>query len=187
MKDTQKFALSALLIAVMLTLGYLESLIPVSSVPGIKLGLSNCVLLISLYWLGVGISFEMMVVKTVLLGLILGNPMMIVYSLAGGALSLTVMSLLYGRRGVSAIGAGIAGGVTHNIGQVIVATLILQTPSLIYYLALLMPVGAGMGFLTGMVANVLMTKLPPPKRMAEPQEKRNASADSRRGDNEETD
>jgi len=171
MKQTQKLTLAALLIAVMIVLGYIESLIPISSVPGIKLGLSNCVLLIALYWLGVRISFEMMVVKVVLLGFLFGNPMMILYSLAGGALSLTVMTLLENRRSISPIGVGIAGGVTHNIGQVAVAMLILQTPSLIYYLGILMPVGAGMGFLTGTVAKMLMRTLPPLKRLQKREEK----------------
>lgn len=161
MNRIKKLTLSSLLVSVMIVLGYLESMLPVSSVPGIKLGLSNCVLLISLYWLGFAVSFEIMVVKVLLLGFLLGNPMMIVYSLAGGALSLTVMRLLASRPGVSPIGAGIAGGVTHNIGQVAVAALMLQTPSLLYYLALLMPVGAGMGFLTGTVARMLMRYLPP--------------------------
>ncbi|MCE5342106.1 MAG: Gx transporter family protein [Eubacteriales bacterium] len=165
MSATNKLTLSAILVAVMLVLGYMENLLPVSPVPGIKLGLSNCVLLIALYWVGIWPSFAMMVVKNVLLGFILANPMMIVYSLAGGTLSLTVMSLLAGRRGVSAVGAGIAGGVTHNIGQVAVAMLILQTPTLIYYLAVLMPVGAGMGLITGNVAKILMRTLPPLKRL----------------------
>ncbi len=90
----------------------------------------------------------------------LGNPVMIVYSLTGGTLSLAAMGLLAGRRGVSPIGAGIAGGVLHNIGQVAVAMLILQTPSLVYYLGLLIPVGAGMGLLTGTIATVLTHKIP---------------------------
>ncbi|NLI22847.1 MAG: Gx transporter family protein [Clostridiales bacterium] len=170
MKRTRRLTMAAILVSVMLVLGYLESLLPVSSVPGIKLGLSNCVLLISLYWLGVWLSFEMMLVKVVLLGLLMGNPMMIVYSLAGGTLSLTLMSILSGRKGVSAIGAGIAGGVAHNVGQIAVAMLILQTPSLVYYLGVLMPVGAGMGFLTGTVARTLMRVLPPPVRLQNKQE-----------------
>lgn len=165
MNQTRKLTLSAILVSVMLVLGYLESLIPISTVPGIKLGLSNCALLIAVYWLGVRVSFEVMLVKVVLLGLLLGNPMMIVYSLAGGALSLAVMGLLAGRKGVSAVGAGIAGGVTHNVGQVLVAMLILQTPSLVYYLGVLMPVGAGMGLLTGTIATMLMRYLPPLKKM----------------------
>ena len=164
-QKTNRLTLAAILVAVMMVLGYLESLLPVSSVPGIKLGLSNSVLLISLYWLGVGVSFQIMVVKVVLLGLWLGNPMMIVYSLAGGALSLAGMSLLTAGRGVSPIGAGIAGGVLHNVGQVGVAVLILQTPSLLYYLGILMPVGAGMGLLTGTLARVLMRHIPPLKRL----------------------
>ena len=164
MNQTRRLTLSAILISVMLVLGYLESQLPVSSVPGIKLGLSNCVLLIAVYWLGVRASFEIMVVKVVLLGLLMGNPMMIVYSLAGGALSLTGMTLLAARKGVSPVGAGIAGGVLHNVGQVAVAMLILQTPSLIYYLGILMPVGAGMGLLTGTIAAMLMRHIPPLKR-----------------------
>ncbi|HNW85705.1 MAG TPA: Gx transporter family protein [Candidatus Limiplasma sp.] len=170
MNKTGKLTLAAILIAVMIVLGYLESLLPVSAVPGIKLGLSNCVLLISLYWLGVAVSFEIMVVKVVLLGFLFGNPMMILYSLAGGALSLTVMSLLQSLKGVSPIGIGVAGGVTHNIGQVAVAMLILQTPSLIYYLGILMPVGAGMGFLTGSVAKILMRSIPPLRRLQKREE-----------------
>jgi heptaprenyl diphosphate synthase len=164
-KRTEKLALSGIMVAVMLTLGYLESLLPVSPVPGIKLGLSNSVLLISLCWLGVWPSFAMMAVKNVLLGFLLANPMMIVYSLAGGTLSLAAMSLLTGRRGVSVIGAGIAGGVTHNVGQVAVAALILQTPSLLYYLATLIPVGALMGLITGSVAKGLTRALPPAKQL----------------------
>lgn len=164
MNRTQKLTLSAILVSVMVVLGYLESLLPVSSVPGIKLGLSNCVLLIALCWLGVRLSFAIMAVKVLLLGFLFGNPMMILYSLAGGTLSLTVMALLTGRRGVSLVGVGIAGGVTHNVGQLAVAMAVLQTPALLYYLGILMPVGAGMGFLTGTVAKILMRTIPPLKR-----------------------
>ena len=171
MRTTRRLTLASLLVAVMMVLGYVESLIPISAVPGIKLGLSNCVLLIALYWLGVGMSVELMVVKVVLLGFLFGNPMMIAYSLAGGALSLAVMAALRNVRGVGPVGVGIAGGVTHNIGQVAMAVLTLQTPSLIYYLGLLIPVGAGMGLITGLVAQTLMHTLPPLKRLEEKQKR----------------
>ena len=86
----------------MIVLGYHrkpDTLFP--SVPGIKLGLSNCVLLIALYWLGVRISFEMMAGQgSCCWAFMFGNPMMIVYSLAGGTLSLAVMTLLVNRKGV---------------------------------------------------------------------------------------
>lgn len=168
MQRTKKLTLSAILVSVMLVLGYLESLLPVSPVPGIKLGLSNCVLLIALYWLGPRLSVGLMLGKVLLLGFIMGNPMMIVYSLAGGALSLLVMIPLTASAKVSPVGAGIAGGVMHNVGQVAVAMLILQTPSLVYYLSLLIPVGGGMGLLTGTVATLLMRHLPPLKGLGKP-------------------
>jgi heptaprenyl diphosphate synthase len=163
MKQTRKLAYAAIFTAIMMVLGYLESLLPVSPVPGIKLGLANSVLILSLYWLGVPISFQIMVVKNVLLGLFLGNPMLIPYSLAGGTLSLILMSLLYQRKGISPIGVGIAGGVAHNIGQVALAILILQTPSLAFYLGLLVPAGAVMGFVTGTVAKTMSQHFPPQK------------------------
>ena len=67
MKKTQQMALAGLLTSVMLVLGYIESLLPVSPVPGIKLGLANCVLLLALNWLGARTSFAIMVMKNVLL------------------------------------------------------------------------------------------------------------------------
>ncbi len=161
MIKTRRLAFAAVLISIMMVLGYLESLLPVSPVPGIKLGLANSVLIVSLYWLDVPISFQIMLIKNVLLGLLLGNPMLIPYSLAGGTVSLTVMSLLYRGRKVSPIGVGIAGGVTHNIGQVVLAMIILSTPSLVFYLGLLMPAGAAMGFITGMTAKTLLRHFPP--------------------------
>lgn len=161
MIPTKRMALSAVLISIMMVLGYLESLLPVSPVPGIKLGLANSVLIVSLYWLGTPVSFQIMLIKNVLLGLLLGNPMLIPYSVAGGMVSLTVMSVLYKRRGVSPIGVGIAGGVTHNIGQVLLAMIILSTPSLVFYLGLLMPAGAAMGFITGTVSKTLLRHFRP--------------------------
>ncbi|MBN1776679.1 MAG: Gx transporter family protein [Clostridiales bacterium] len=160
---TRRLAFAAVLISVMMVLGYLESLLPVSPIPGIKLGLANGILIISLYWLGVPASFQIMLIKNVLLGLLLGNPMLIPYSVSGGILSLALMSILYRRQGISPIGVGIAGGVTHNIGQVLLAMIILGTPSLLFYLAILMPSGAVMGFITGTIAKVLMRHFPPHK------------------------
>jgi len=163
MKQTRKLAFSAMLVSVMIVVGYLESLLPVSPIPGIKLGLSNSVLIISLYWLGIPISFQIMLIKNILLGLLMGNPMMIAYSICGGITSLTLMSILYKRKGVSPIGTGIAGGVMHNIGQVALAIIILQTPSLLFYLGLLMPAGAVMGLITGTVAKTLAKHFSPLK------------------------
>ncbi len=153
-------ALSAMLLAVMLVLGFVESLIPIGSVPGIKLGLSNSVLLLSLYWLGIPVSIVLMIAKVFLSGFLFGNLMAIQYSLSGGVLSLIMMILLiYAVRGIGPVGVGIAGAVMHNVGQVLLAMLVLQTNQLIYYMAILVLVGILTGAVTGTVAKLLMKHL----------------------------
>lgn len=169
MKQTERIALSAMFVAVMLVLGYIESMIPIGGMPGIKLGLSNSVLLLSLYWLGIPVSIQLMLIKVVLSGITFSGVNAMMYALAGGVLSLAAMILMiHGIRDVSPIGAGIAGGVMHNVGQITLAMLVLQTTSLLAYMAILMVVGAVMGAVTGTVAKLLMVHLPPkfapPKR-----------------------
>lgn len=161
MKGTQRLALSALFISIMLVLGYLESLFSLGPIPGIKLGLSNSVLLLCLYWLGIPTSVLLMLAKVFLSGFLFGSLNTIQYSLAGGVLSMLGMVVLtHGIRGVSPIGAGIAGGALHNVGQVLMAMLTLQTASLLYYMAILVFVGAVMGGITGSVVVSLKQFLP---------------------------
>lgn len=158
---TNSLALSAMFVAVMMVLGYLESLIPVGGIPGMKIGLANSVLLISLYWLGIGISIQLMLVKVFLSAFMFGGFMALPYSLAGGILSLGIMIvLIYPVHGVSPIGAGVAGAVMHNVGQVLVAMFVLQTNKLVYYMAILVLVAIVTGALTGTVAKLLMRYLP---------------------------
>ena len=163
-KSTRRLALSAMFVAVMLILGYIESLIPIGTIPGIKLGLSNSVLLLSLYWLGIPVSFCLMLVKVVLSGILFSGINAMLYSLAGGILSMVGMSLLFRTKAFSPVSIGMAGGLLHNVGQVGLAMLILETDKLIYYMAVLMFVGMATGFVTGQLARILDKRLPPDMR-----------------------
>jgi len=158
---THKLAFSALMVSLMMILSYLEARIPVSTIPGIKLGLANCVLLLGLYWLGAGICWPIMLTRVLLSGLLFSGPMSIVYSLAGGCLSLLIMQLLRKMPGFSPVGLGMAGGAAHNLAQVSVAVLVLKTPTLFWQLALLLPVGAVMGAVTGILAAILLKRINP--------------------------
>lgn len=158
--NTQRISLSALLIAVMLILGYVESMIPIGTIPGIKIGLSNSVLLLGLYWFGIPSTICLMVAKITLSSLLFSGFSAMIYSLAGGLLSLAVMSILYKIGGFSPVVIGMAGGMFHNIGQVGMAMLILETEKLVYYMAILMFVGLGTGFATGTIAKLLIERLP---------------------------
>lgn len=156
---------SALLTTIMLILGYIESLFPIPGMPGLKLGLSNSVLMLALYWMGIPAAIMLMVIKVVLSGLLFGGVMSMAYAFAGGVLSLAVMSVLvYCFRSFGTLGVGIAGAVCHNVGQVLMAILILHTNELLYYMGILMLVGIATGAATGSVASLLMKHIPPKVR-----------------------
>jgi len=159
-EQTQRIALSGLLVALMLVLGYVESLIPVAAgVPGIKLGLSNGVLIFAVYMLGIPTAFVLMALKVVLSGLMFGGVSAMMYAMAGGVLSMIAMSLLSRVKGIHPIVVSMVGGVMHNVGQVGLAMIMLNTPKLLYYMAILMIVGLICGAVTGVCADTVMKHL----------------------------
>lgn len=155
----RRLAVSALLVTVMLMLGYVESLVP-TGLPGIKLGLSNSVLILAIVWLGIPAAFALMVVKVLLSGFLFSGVNAMMYAFAGGLLSMVVMSALYKTRAFSLTPIAMAGAVAHNVGQVALAMLILQTAKLVYYMAILMLAGLVTGFVTGTIASILIRRLP---------------------------
>ena len=158
-KSTRRLTVSALLVTVMLMLGYLESFVP-TGIPGVKLGLSNSVLLLAIYWLGIPTAFLLMAVKVLLSGFLFSGVSAMMYAFAGGLLSMIVMSALYKAKGFSTVSIAMAGAVFHNVGQVGMAMIMLETDRLVYYMAILMLAGLVTGFVTGTVTTLLMKRLP---------------------------
>ena len=160
-KRAQQVALSGLLTSLMLVFGLIERQFPLTAaIPGVKLGLANSVLLYSLYMLGVKQSFILMLLKALMSWLIYTNMSAMFYSLGGGFLSLMVMILLFNMKGVSIIGVSALGAVFFNVGQILVAVVMLNTPQLIVtYLPILMMSGVVTGVLTGVVAKMVMKHL----------------------------
>ena len=157
----KQIAISGLLTSLMLVLGLVERQFPLTAaIPGVKLGLANSVLLYSLYMLGVRQSVVLMFLKALMSWLIYMNMSAMFYSLGGGALSLLAMVLLSRVDGVSAVGVSALGAVFFNVGQILVAVLILNTPQLLMtYLPVLMISGVVTGVLTGVVAQMVMKHL----------------------------
>ena len=123
-----------MLVALAMIFSYVETLIPINfGIPGVKLGLANLVIVIALYKMKLTEVYLLSVVRVLLSGFIFGNYFSIIYSLAGGLLSLTVMALLKKSKGFSVMGISVAGGVFHNVGQLIVAMLVVETFSVGYY------------------------------------------------------
>lgn len=146
--------------ALALIFSYIETLIPIHfGVPGMKLGLANLIIVIALYKMKVREAFLLSVVRVLLSGFLFGNYFSIIYSLAGALLSLSVMAMLKRADGFSVMGVSIAGGVSHNIGQLLVAMLVVETFSVIYYVPVLLVAGLVTGLVIGIGANEMLKRL----------------------------
>ena len=146
--------------ALALIFSYVETLIPVNlGIPGVKLGLANLIIVVALYKMRLSEAYLLSVVRILLAGFIFGNYFSIIYSLAGGLLSLTVMALLKKWGGFSLQGISIAGGVCHNIGQLVVAMIVVETFAMSYYMPMLLVAGLITGFLIGVVADQVLRRI----------------------------
>lgn len=146
--------------ALALIFSYVESLIPIQlGIPGVKLGLANLIIVIALYKMRLSEVFLLSIVRILLSGFLFGNYFSILYSLAGGLLSLAVMALLKKTGDFSVMGISMAGGVSHNVGQLVVAMMVVETFSVSYYLPVLLVAGLVTGFLIGVAAGEMLKRL----------------------------
>lgn len=143
----------ALLTAAALILGYLDSLIPlVPSVPGIKLGLSNLVLLYAVFYMSPFETAILMLLKVGLSSLLFGNAVGALYALAGGVLSTAGMLLLHRIPHISAIPVSTAGGILHILGQCLIGSLLISWKPVLFYAPWLLISGTATGLLLGVSA-----------------------------------
>lgn len=155
-----KVAYFGVFTALALIFSYVETLIPIHlGIPGVKLGLANLIIVITLYKMGIKEAYILSVMRVVLAGFIFGNMFSILYSMSGGLLSLTVMIFLKRTEKFSVMGISMAGGVFHNIGQLIMAAIVLESLSITYYLPVLLISGVLTGFLIGFIANEMLKRL----------------------------
>ena len=159
--NTKKTARYGLLTALAFIFSYIENVIMVPvPVPGIKLGLANLVVLTALYRMGAVPAAFVSVVRVVLAGLTFHNPMMMLYSLAGCTLSLRVMILLKKNVRFGMMGDSVAGGVMHQLGQLLVAAAVLETSALAWYFPVLMVSGCLAGIVIGAAGAEVVKRLP---------------------------
>ena len=155
-----KVAYFGVFTALALIFSYVESLIPINlGIPGVKLGFANLIIVIALYKMSIKGAYILSVVRIVLAGFMFGNLFAILYSLAGGMLSLTIMCILKKTDKFSAYGVSMAGGVFHNVGQLLMAAIVLESVSIGYYFPVLLVSGLVTGFVIGFIANEMIKRL----------------------------
>ncbi len=155
---TKKIAFVGLMASLAMILSYIELLIPpvFTALPGIKMGLPNIVIIFTLYKLGIKEAATVSFVRLVCVSLLFGNAMIFAYSLAGAFLSLTLMSVLKRLDSFSPVGVSVAGAISHNAGQTMVAIILLERVEIGYYMLALTVSGTVAGILVGLAAVYLL-------------------------------
>ena len=152
----KRTAFLGLSIALAMIFSFVESRVPTFiPIPGVKLGLCNVVVIFTLFTLGAPSAICVSLLRVILSSILFGNAAAFFYSLAGAILSLGAMILLGRLRFFSEIGISVVGGVTHNVGQLLMAWLILGTGGVMYYLPVLLIAGSIAGALIGLLSAYL--------------------------------
>lgn len=148
-------------IALSFLFSYIETWIPFSfGIPGAKLGLANLVTLTALYVMGPWDAFWISLVRVLLTGFTFGNLSMLFYSLGGGLLSFWVMCFCKQRIRLGKTGVSVAGGISHNLGQLLVAAAAVQNTNLLYYFPILLLFGTLSGAVIGMLGALVIRRIP---------------------------
>lgn len=155
---TKKVAYLGLMAAVALILSYVEALFPpiYAAVPGIKVGLPNIVIIFMLYRFGLKEAMAVSLVRLAAVALLFGSVMTLAYSLAGAVLSLGLMALCKRFNIFTTVGVSVVGGVSHNLGQIIVAMIVMETAQIGYYMAVLAITGTLAGVFIGLAGSLLL-------------------------------
>ena len=157
--NSKKLAVLSLFVTTALMLSYIESLIPFFfGVPGMKLGLANLAVVIALYNYGWREALLVNVLRLILTGLLFGNLFSILFSLSGAFVSFAGM-MAARRFGLSLHGVSMAGGVFHNVGQLLIAAFLVRNMAVGYYAAFLLPAGLLTGLLIGVMAKEMLKRL----------------------------
>lgn len=157
---TNKVATFGLLIALAFIFSYIETLIPLPiPIPGIKIGLANMVVVIAFMKLGDKDALILSLLRIILVSFIFGSLFSMVYSLSGGMLSWLFMLIGKKTKKFSLVGISVLGGVFHNIGQIIVAIIVVENTKIAYYLPLLLVSGLITGALIGALASIILEHL----------------------------
>lgn len=153
---TRKLVFYSLMVAYSLALYLLEQFIPnplIALFPGAKLGLSNIITLLCLLNFGFKNTFKILTVRIILSSIFAGAATVLLYSIAGGYLSLIGMYIAIKIKGFSKVGISVFGAIMHNIGQLLVASAMIENLTMMTYLPIMLGASLVTGIFIGIVVN----------------------------------
>lgn len=159
-KKINYMAICSVLTTVAMVFSYIDSLIPIPiPIPGVKIGISNIAIITVLYVVGIKEAIVINILRIVLTSILFGNITSFWFSITGGIFSILVMVLLKKIDVFSTVGVSVAGGVSHNIGQIAAAVIIMETNAILYYLPVLLVTGTITGVVIGIAAAMVIKRV----------------------------
>jgi len=159
-KNSKRIAACGVLTALALIFSYIEALIPIPiGIPGVKLGIANIAIIAVIYIIGDAEAIIVNLLRIILTGILFGNFYSFLFSLVGGMLSVILMILVKKTKKLSMVGVSIIGGVMHNVGQIVAATLLMDNVAIAYYLPVLIVAGVVTGIVIGYVGQLVTKRI----------------------------
>lgn len=162
LQKTKLLVLTGLLFAISIVLIAVENSLPpiFPALPGIKLGLSNIMVMYTLFFLNRRQALLLALIKAVFVYATRGTVAGIL-SLSGGLLSLAVMILLLFvfKDKVSYLLLSIFGAIFHNLGQLTAVSLIYTNLYMLAYLPVLLFAGIIAGIATAALLKLILPAL----------------------------
>ena len=152
-------AYAGVFLALAVVASYIETLLPLSfALPGIKIGLANAVIMVVCFRCGIKKAALLSCSRIVLSAILFQGLFTILYSFAGAFLSLVSIGLLYKRKWFSEVGVSVIGAVMHNVGQIIVAAVLVENRKLLLYFPVLLISGVISGAIIGVLAGIVLRR-----------------------------
>lgn len=158
-KRLRKMVLLANLLAISIVLNIIEHFVPISPVPGAKIGFANIVTLIAIYLYGVKEGVILTLLRIFLVTALLGTFLSPTFylGLGGAVLSIAAMSLLKQLDFFGIIGVSVLGSVFHSIGQILIGIPVIGSSTIVYWLPVMLLISVPAGFLTGAIASKFLS------------------------------
>lgn len=149
----------ALFTAFAVILSYVETFIPIIPIQGVKLGLANFAVVLVMYLMGYRAAITLNIVRIVIIGAFFGNLFSICFSMAGALVSFGAMALAKKSGKISMVTVAILGGVFHNVGQIIVASFVVNNYGIMIYIPILIVSGIITGMVIGILASIIYRRV----------------------------